>query len=75
MKKLLGGIFLAIGILIAGGGGLCSLYVLVELLNNPHDTQDFILIALPGGISLAIGVGLFLIGRSLIQSDQQNDSP
>jgi hypothetical protein len=64
VKKLLGGILLAIGILIAGASGLCSLYFLVVMLSNPHEARDIVVIALPRGIPFAIGLGLFFIGRS-----------
>jgi hypothetical protein len=73
MKTFFGGILLAIGILIAGASGLCSLTMLVSVLSNLHSHQEFSgagmlpMIAIVGGIPLMIGVGLVFAGRALIR--------
>jgi hypothetical protein len=66
MKQLFGGILLAIGILIAGASGLCSLVVLF----SPGEFSGFGMlpaVALFGGPPIAIGVGLAFGGRHLIR--------
>lgn len=66
MQKLLGGIMLAIGILIAGASGLCSAVFLISMIGQSLDMLP--LIILFGGIPFALGLGLFFGGRALIRS-------
>ncbi|MDG2004068.1 MAG: hypothetical protein P8J20_12125 [Novosphingobium sp.] len=67
--KILGGILLAIGILIAGVSGLCSAVFLW-----PVDTSDVYhasmvgAVAVIGGIPFLIGIGLIFLGRHLLKS-------
>jgi hypothetical protein len=76
MKTLFGGILLAIGILIAGASGLCSLTMFFSVMGNLHSHQEFSgagmlpVIAIFGGIPFAVGLGLFFAGRALIRSDR-----
>jgi len=71
MKRLFGGILLALGVLIAGASGLCSLAVLVIGAGGKDDYISMIpLVSLFGGIPFLIGVGLFYVGRLLIRSDR-----
>jgi hypothetical protein len=74
MTKLFGGILLAIGILIAGASGLCSIVMIVSSLN---DAGMIPLVLLIGGIPFAIGAGLAVLGRALLRSgaDGAGDSP
>ena len=78
MKRVLGGILLAIGILIAAGSGLCTLNFLgSEGFRGPGGSSQplgdkLILAIIVGGIPFAIGLSVFFIGRSLIRS-AQND--
>jgi hypothetical protein len=65
MKQLLGGLLIAIGILIAGASGLCSLFFLVSSLTNISMVGAVLLF---GGPPIAIGVGLVFGGRALIRS-------
>ena len=75
MKSLLGGILLAVGILIAGASGLCSL---MGLINVVFEAVQFggvgsalgglFWIFLIGGIPFAIGAGLILTGRRMTRS-------
>ena len=66
MKSIFGGILLAVGILVAGGSGLCSLGFLVT---GPTDILPLILLI--GGVPFLIGLGLFFAGRSLLGSARQ----
>ncbi|WP_051504410.1 hypothetical protein [Sphingomonas jaspsi] len=80
MSKLLGGILFAIGLLIAGASGLCSAAVFFAGVSNVSqiDFSVFPIVALFGGIPLAGGIGLMLLGRSLIRSSgasPPNDPP
>lgn len=78
MKTFFGGILLAIGILVAGASGLCSLTMLVSVFSNLHSHQEFSgagmlpVIAIVGGIPFMIGLGLFFAGRALIRSDRED---
>lgn len=67
MKKLFGGLLLAIGVLIAGVSGLCTLTFLV--VGGDYITPSPLII---GGISFALGFSLFLVGRALLRSSQNN---
>ncbi len=69
MKALFGGILLAVGILVAGASGLCSLAVLVMGLSDPAGVMTVLpMIVVVGGIPVAIGLGLFFLGRSMLRS-------
>lgn len=76
MKRLLGGILLAAGILIAGASGLCSLFVLVGAGGLSGSLSFLPLVLLIGGIPFALGVALIFGGRALIRQareEQAND--
>lgn len=76
MRTFFGGILLAIGILIAGASGLCSLTMLVSVLNNHQEFSGsgmLPVIAIFGGIPFAIGVGLIFAGRGLIRRDREDN--
>ena len=69
MKSLFGGILLAVGILVAGVSGLCSLVVFVAGLGESGGLVDSLpLILLFGGVPFLIGLGLFFAGRALLRS-------
>ena len=77
MKMVAGGILLAVGILIAGASGVCSLYILFSNLGSPYGSASQFLgslgiVFLFGGLPFAAGIGLILSGRSLIR-DARND--
>jgi hypothetical protein len=68
MKQLLGGILLAVGILIAGASGLCSLAVLFSSggeLGNGSGLWPLVLVI--GGIPFAAGAGMGYGGWALIR--------
>ena len=70
MKQLFGGILIAVGILIAGASGLCSLAI---LFGNGEMTglSMLPLVLVIGGLPIAIGVLIGLGGRSLIRQARQ----
>ncbi|HUP67338.1 MAG TPA: hypothetical protein VM145_03890 [Sphingomicrobium sp.] len=70
MKRLVGGLLIAIGILIAGASGLCSLFVLAGSL---ADISMLGAVLLFGGPPIAVGAGLIWGGRSLIRSGRIDD--
>ena len=63
--KVFGGILLAVGILIAGASGLCSLWGIISTLNEPGMIP---LVLVVGGIPCALGVGIAIAGRALLRS-------
>ncbi|HET6941626.1 MAG TPA: hypothetical protein VFH89_05655 [Sphingomicrobium sp.] len=73
MKQLSGGILLAVGILIAGGSGLCSLAILFGS-GEFSGLEMLPAVLLIGGIPLLIGVGMAFGGRALLRSAREEDS-
>ena len=74
MKMLFGGILLAVGILIAGVSGLCTLYGLGMSFTEPGSMMSTIPMVLVFGLPpLAIGVGLVFAGRSLLRQARAED--
>jgi len=75
MRRFFGGVMLAVGLLLAGASGLCSLVILGGSLTNPG--PDFLagmgVVLLVGGIPFAIGLGLVFVGRRLLR--KPDDSP
>ena len=76
MRKLMGGLLMAAGLLIAGASGLCSLWIIGVGLSETNNTtmMDDLMSGLPivlifGGIPFAGGIGLFIGGRYLTRSD------
>jgi len=68
MRKFFGGLLLAVGILIAGLSGLCSLASLISLASSgPGEFSSLGLVALFGGIPFLIGAALIWIGRALLR--------
>ena len=70
MKGFLGGLLLAVGILIAGASGLCTIVFWGLAIADAHgsDFLGFLLLSLMvGGIPFVIGVGLILWGRWLLR--------
>lgn len=78
MKTFFGGILMAIGILIAGASGLCTITVLISALSSIGGGNEFSglgmipIVGIVGGIPFAIGVGLIFAGRSLMRSDTED---
>jgi|tagenome__1003787_1003787.scaffolds.fasta_scaffold18011097_1 hypothetical protein len=68
MKGIFGGVLMAIGILIAGASGLCSVAVLFSSGGMAlQDASMLPAVLLMGGIPLAFGVTLAYIGRMLVR--------
>ena len=74
MKPVLGGILIAIGLLVAGGSGLCSLMVLFSS-GEMSGFGMWPLVLMFGGIPFAAGVGLIFGGRALIRSERRVIDP
>ena len=71
MKEVFGGILMAVGILIAGGSGLCSLMVLFSG-GTGADISMLPLVLVVGGIPLAAGAGIAFGGYCLIRSGRND---
>jgi hypothetical protein len=71
MKEVFGGILMAAGILIAGGSGLCSLFVLFSP-GEFSGLQMWPIVLMVGGIPLAAGVGIAYGGYALIRSARKD---
>lgn len=74
MRKVFGGLLLALGILIAGLSGLCT--VMMFTSSGTPVSADEILESLPivlifGGIPFVMGLGLVFAGRSLLRERGQ----
>ena len=72
MKALLGGILLAVGILIAGASGLCSLAVLASSLGGGPSMIP--LVAVVGGVPFILGAALALAGRRVLRQVRSTKS-
>jgi hypothetical protein len=74
MKMVFGGLLLAIGILIAGASGLCSLYVVFSPGGSMGERLSTLpLVLLFGGLPFALGVVFVIGGRSLILRARQDE--
>lgn len=65
--KILGGILLATGILIAGLSGLCSAILLLSEAGGPNFTDGLGIVAIFGGIPFVFGIGLVLGGMAVLK--------
>lgn len=70
MKQVFGGILLAVGILIAGASGLCSIMVLVGK-GEMAGLGMFTLVLVFGGIPIVVGVLVAFAGRRLIRQARE----
>jgi hypothetical protein len=68
MKEVFGGILMAVGILIAGGSGLCSLMVLFGGSGEFSGFEMWPMVLTIGGIPFAVGAGIAYGGYALIRS-------
>ena len=73
MKQLLGGILLAIGLLIAGASGLCTGVMLVMSIGQSGSAGIIPLALLFGGVPFGIGLLLFFGGRALLRSAREEE--
>ena len=66
--KVLGGILIAVGLLMAGASGLCSLALLSEEMGNPNaDLSGLWIVAIVGGVPFLMGLGTIFGGWKLLQ--------
>lgn len=73
MKQVFGSILMAVGILIAGASGLCSLVVLGGASSNGFgEALGFVFMF--GGIPFAIGLAMFFGGRALVRRAKSDTS-
>lgn len=75
MKQVFGGILIAVGILVGGASGLCSLAVLFGGGFGPSDLSMLPLVLVVGGIPFAIGCGIGFAGWALIKSARREREP
>ena len=80
MKGLFGGILMAVGILIAGASGLCSLVFLFSFMGSGGGGEfgGAGVVLLFGTPPILLGIGMFLGGRTLVRSaraDGRHDRP
>ena len=68
--KILGGILLAIGILIAGASGLCSLAFLSDSSGMGGFLEVLPMILIFGGIPFAMGLAFCFAGAFLIRRNE-----
>lgn len=72
MMRFFGGLLLAVGILIAGGSGICSLAVLFDS-SEYGGMQMLPAVALFGGIPLALGAGIAFAGWAMLKKAREED--
>jgi hypothetical protein len=73
MRTLFGGLLLAIGVLIAGASGLCSLAVLFSGSSEfGRATSMLPMVLIFGGIPFAIGAALIFVGNMLIREGKDD---
>jgi hypothetical protein len=68
MKAVFGGILMAVGILIAGGSGLCSLAILFGGSGEFSGFGMWPMVLMIGGIPFAVGAGIAYGGYALLRS-------
>lgn len=75
MKQVFGSILMAVGILIAGASGLCSLVFVMSAFGSPSNIKiDLPIIFLVGGIPFGIGLAMFFGGRALVRQAKLDTS-
>lgn len=88
MKRLLGGIMMAVGILLAGASGLCSILVFLGALSNAfHEgynqrsiIPNILGAVLTSGVSILLfaaipftmGISIYKFGRKLSKPENEN---
>lgn len=69
VRRLVGGVLIAVGILIMTGSGLCSLAIIVSVIGSRSPESGIAFLALLiGGLPFASGLAMFLRGRHLIRA-------
>jgi hypothetical protein len=79
MKGVIGGILLAVGILIMGASGLCTIAVIGSSFMSPNEWTgggvdgffgSLMIVLMFGGIPFLVGLGIFFLGRSLVRAER-----
>jgi len=72
VAKLFGGLLMAVGVLMVGLCGLCSAFFLVSTIGGASSgVGSMVMLALVfGGVPIAAGVALFIVGRNLRRGSQ-----
>jgi hypothetical protein len=76
MNRLLGGILIAIGILIAGASGLCSAWFLLFVIGGESNNSASglasltVLVLFVGGLPFVGGIGMILAGRAVLRRNR-----
>jgi len=73
MKELVGGCLQAIGILIAGLFGLCTLIMVISVNSWRAFISGIDTIVGIGLVPLVVGIGLIFAGRALIRNARGDD--
>jgi hypothetical protein len=73
MKRLIGGLLMAAGILIAGLSGLCSLVMLVSMLGSSGAGELIMLVLVFGGLPFAVGLALAISGGRMLRCERRKD--
>jgi hypothetical protein len=77
MNRLMGGLLIAIGILMTGASGLCSAWVGFGMLAGPGDDQSrglmIGLVLVFGGTPFIGGIAMALAGRHILRRDRAVD--
>ncbi len=73
MQKVFGGLFIVVGILIAGLSGLCTFFMFAES-DTPEtfSAESIGIVAIFGGIPFVTGVTFILLGRYLIKNARES---
>lgn len=81
MHRLIGGLLLAIGILIAGTSGLCSLTFVVTMMADTTRMTEIVtglpfmlmLVGMFGGVPFLVGLALIRVGKGFLRRAQEDD--
>jgi len=76
INRLIGGILMASGLLIAGLSGLCTLLLFAESPDWSSETLESLsIVAIFGGIPFLAGTGLFFAGRYVWRKGDDGNPP
>lgn len=72
MKRLLGGILVAVGVLMMTGSGICTITVITgSFANSKTDLSIIPLAVFVGAIPFVVGFALFRVGRKCLQESAE----
>ena len=77
MNRLIGGVLIAIGILIAGLSGLCSVYLVVSSmpLSMAEVSDGALVLLLFGGVPFVLGLATIWGGRVMLRDGDGESRP